>query len=140
MAKITGVEQHVSHLEGMISPEAIKRIGGALFTTGQLIQTTAQHSITTGSVGGKEHIPSRPGEPPNADTGTLDRQIETVQVEPLKVEVSSNAPYAAFLEYGTSRMEERPYMRPALRKCRHILVERVKAIIDYTNRAARRSN
>lgn len=51
-------------------------------------------------------------------TGTLRRSINT-QVEnrgELRVvaRIGPNTDYAAFLEFGTSRMAARPYMRPAL--------------------------
>lgn len=48
----------------------------------------------------------------------LANNIETVQVEKLKVEVSSNAPYAAALAFGTSKMAERLNLRPAVAKVR----------------------
>jgi HK97 gp10 family phage protein len=50
-------------------------------------------------------------------------------VEPLKVEVSANAPYASALEFGTSKMAERPYMRPAAAKARPQVAELVKAAV-----------
>lgn len=92
---------------------AERYVGPALFAGGEAIQVEAQNSITRGSVSGKNHVPSAPGEPPNNDTGVLANNIETVQVEPLRVQVSSNAPYSAALEWGTSKMEARPFMRPA---------------------------
>jgi HK97 gp10 family phage protein len=91
----------------------VRRVGAALFAGGQTIQVEAQLSITRGAVSGANHVPSAPGQPPNNDTSVLANNIETVQTGPLKAEVSSNAPYAAALEFGTSKMAERPYMRPA---------------------------
>lgn len=97
--------------------EAVQReIGKAIFAGGQAIQVEAQLSITRGSVSGKGHVPSKPGQPPSGDTGILDGAIETVQTDPLTVEVSSNAPYSVALEYGTSKMAARPFMRPAAEK------------------------
>jgi hypothetical protein len=90
-----------------------REVGKALFAAGNLIQVEAQISITAGAVSGKGHVASLPGEPPNQDTGLLGNNIETVQVEPLLVEVSSNAPYSAPLEFGSSRMAARPFMAPA---------------------------
>ena len=43
----------------------------------------------------------------------LQAHIETSQPSPLVAEVTSSAPYASALEFGTSKMAERPYMRPA---------------------------
>lgn len=91
-----------------------------LYMAGQLIELDAERSITAGSISGAGHISSRPGEPPNRDTGLLDGSIDTeIRAQnPPTVAVSSKAPYAAHLEYGTSRMAPRPYMRPATERNR----------------------
>lgn len=61
------------------------------------------------------HRASAPGEAPASDTGVLVRGITTSFDPPeLTGRVNSEAAYAAHLEYGTQRMEPRPYMRPAL--------------------------
>lgn len=115
MVKVVGRQRVRARIEGLAGPEVVAAVGKALFVAGNRIQTYAQHSITEGSVSGKGHVPSAPGQPPNADTHALDRQIETTQPEPLKVRVSSNDPKSKFLEYGTARMAARPFMMPALR-------------------------
>ncbi len=97
----------------MTGSRMVDEVGKALYAAGSLIEIEAEISITRGAVSGKHHVPSAPGEPPNRDTGQLDLNIETVRVEPLKVEVSSNAPYSRALEFGNSKMAERPFMRPA---------------------------
>lgn len=95
-----------------------QQVTAALYAAGQEIEIDAEHSITDGSISGAGHIPSLPGEPPNADTRLLDQSIET-EIDPSapagksRVLVSSNAPYGAWLEFGTSRMAPRPYMAPA---------------------------
>lgn len=118
MVKMTGAKQVSDRLRRLAGPDLAREVGQALFAAGKQIEVEAQLSITRGAVSGKNHVPSRPGEPPNQDTGVLANNIETVQVTPLRVEVSSNAPYAAELEFGTSKMAERPYMRPAVIKTR----------------------
>ena len=104
----------------------------ALYAAGQLIEIKAEISITRGSVSGKGHVPSKPGEPPNADTRQLDTSIDTVVVGPNRVDVVSNAPYSVPLEFGTSVMEARPFMGPATRAKHDEAVELVR-------RAVRRS-
>lgn len=100
-------------LKAITSPRAQKMLGGALKEAGDLIGTYAQKLITTGAVSGKGHVPSKPGEPPQNDSGVLANNIEVTQPEPLEVVISSNAPYATALELGTSKMAARPYFRPA---------------------------
>lgn len=136
MVKITGRGNLRKKLDAITGPQAVKEIGAALYAGGSLIQTDAQHSITENSVSGKGHVPSRPGEPPNADTHRLDTQIETVQVAPLHVQVQANAPYSKFLEYGTSRMEARPFMMPAMKRNR---AKAVGLVRDAVNRVIKRS-
>ncbi|TZG25582.1 HK97-gp10 family putative phage morphogenesis protein [Sphingomonas montanisoli] len=118
MAKVTGVDAVKRRLNSITGPEAVRLMGQALYVAGDLIATDAAISITAGAVSGKGHVASRPGEAPNADTHRLDRSIETVLVGPLHVQVSANAPYAAALEFGTSKVAERPFMRPSVAKNR----------------------
>lgn len=64
---------------------------------------------------GVTHQASAPGEPPASDTGRLANSITTsYDQEKLIGVVSANTEYAPYLEYGTSKMEARPFMRPAL--------------------------
>lgn len=134
MPKVTGGKAHAARLKFLVGADATAGIGRALFTAGQRIEDYAKGSIMAGSVSGKGHVPSRPGEPPNNDTRRLHDNIETVQVEPLKVEVSSNAPYAAVLEFGTSKMAERPYMRPAVAATKKEVTELVRSAVQHIAR------
>lgn len=131
-----GIRAHQRRLQALRSPETIRMIGAALFTAGEMIQTEAQLSITRGAVSGKGHVPSRPGEAPNQDTGILGGNIETTRTGPLAVQVSSNAPYSAPLEFGTSKMAARPFMVPARDKMRP---EAQRLVQQAMNRAVRQS-
>lgn len=133
MPKITGGQAHAARLKRLTSPEAVASIGRALFAAGERIQVAAQISITEGAVSGKNHAPSAPGSPPNADTHHLSDNIRTDQQEgnPLKVLVSSNAEYAAAQEFGTSRLPERPYMRPAAAQEREATVQAIARAIEH---------
>lgn len=88
------------------------------------IRNDAIESITDGNKSGRVyqrrgivHQASAPGEPPAADTGTLHNSI-TVELHPasLRATVNVSAEYAAALEFGTERMQPRPFMNPALQK------------------------
>lgn len=129
MPKITGRENVTRRLGGLQGEKAVADVGKALFAGGEIIRAEAAHLITENAVSGKGHVPSLPGQPPNENTGTLRNNIETAQVAPLQVEVSSNAPYAVALEAGTSRMAPRPYMGPATRNKRKEVVELVQKAI-----------
>ncbi|MBM3928765.1 MAG: HK97 gp10 family phage protein, partial [Sphingomonadales bacterium] len=97
-----------------------------------------QLSITRGAVSGRGHVASKPGEAPNADTHLLANNIETTQTGPLTVQVSSNAPYAADLENGTSKMEPRPYMAPARDKMRPEVERLVQRAVNAVVRGSGR--
>lgn len=119
-----------SRLTGIIDESGISLVGQALFAGGEMIRAEAAHLITEGAVSGRNHVPSLPGEPPNEDTGVLRTNIETTQTAPLRVEVSSNAPYAVALEAGTSKMAPRPYMQPATEHKRTEVVELVQRAVN----------
>jgi HK97 gp10 family phage protein len=130
MPRITGREQAGAHLRRLGGEQMVRRVGAALFAGGEIIRAEAAHLITEGAVSGKNHVPSLPGQPPNEDTGTLRSNIETTQVAPLRVEVSSNAPYAVALETGTSKMAERPYMAPATEHKRKEVIDLVRGAVN----------
>lgn len=139
MARVRGLDRFKKRMANIrqLTP---REVTAALYAAGQAIEIDAEHSITDGSISGKGHIPSNPGEPPNADTRLLDSSIETVLVdgpEGGKVNVESNAPYAAHLEFGTSKMAERPYMRPAAERQRKKASELVAAAMRGVVRRSR---
>lgn len=118
----------------MSGSEKVALVGQALVAGAGEIKTYAQISIQEGSVGGKFHVPSLPGEPPNADTGILAASIEVHQVAPLRVQIVSQAPYSAALEFGTSKMEARPFMGPAARAKRKRVTELVGKSVSIVTR------
>lgn len=112
-----------------------QQVGQALYRAGQLIELDAERSITAGSVSGAAHVPSRPGEPPNNDSGGLVRSIETKLNGTDLVTVTAGgpvAPYAVFQEYGTSKMAARPFMRPATERNRKKVTELVGDALRIT--------
>ena len=100
----------------------------------QLIRTEAIKSIQTGAKSGvmyqkynprREHRASAPGQSPASDTGNLVSKIIVKQKSSDVVHVESNADYSAFLEYGTSKMQPRPFMFPAFEKSKKPIVDAV---------------
>lgn len=93
------------------------------------VETTAKKLIQkppkTGEMykrGNKWHQASAPGESPATDTGTLVSSIES-KMEVLRPGVASAVVwteklYGKFLEFGTSKMEPRPFMTPAVEQNR----------------------
>lgn len=138
MAKVSGLQKHFDRLD----PRQIQKAAKAgIWAGANEIKVEAQLSITRGSVSGKNHVASKPGEPPNNDTGVLKNNIETISTGPLTAEVQSKAPYAVIHEYGGTiedgfgkgvkiTLPERPYMRPAAKKMKPVVAEHVRVILD----------
>ena len=63
------------------------------------------------------HVASAPGQPPAPDTGRL-RASYSASVDRTKggaeLTVGSGVEYAAYLEFGTTKMAARPHLRPAM--------------------------
>lgn len=107
-----GKDKHLRRLK-TLTAEGQKVVNRVLYVGADMIRAEAFQSISRGAVSGKNHVPSAPGEPPNRDTGNLQSNIETSMPEPLVAQVTSSAAHATPLEFGTSKMAARPYMRPA---------------------------
>lgn len=71
------------------------------------------------------HSPAAAGDPPAVVTGQL---AASVEVQPAEggYSVGSHLPYAAELEYGTSRMAARPWLRPAVEATRLMIPAMVR--------------
>lgn len=123
MTRISGANVHRNRLRRLHSKYLQDAVIRAVYDAGEAVRAEAQASIREGAVSGSEHVPSLPGEPPNADTHNLDLSID-VRMSPNRksVRVIAMAEYAAALEFGTSRIAPRPFMRPALQKHRNRLV------------------
>lgn len=137
---VRGAQEHLERLKRMRSQRTAEEITRILYAGGQMIELDAEQSITSGSVSGKNHVPSLPGQPPNADTRHLDTNIETEIKTGSRnptVHVESKAAYSAFLEFGTSKMAERPFMRPALAKNREKIQRLVRDKISQIVRGSR---
>jgi HK97 gp10 family phage protein len=131
---LTGGDKHVARLRKLGGPEVVKAAGSVVYDGANMIQAEAFRSISAGSVGGRSHVPSAPGEPPNRNLGILQAGFETQQTGPLTAEFRAETPYSAALEFGTSKMQARPYVRPARDKMKPkiqaLFREKMQAIIE----------
>lgn len=131
---VRGLDRHLRRLRALRGPELIRAAGAAVFEAADDIKAEAQVSISRGSVSGAGHLPSRPGEPPNFDTGFLAGAIIAEQTGPLTAEIGALAPYSAALEFGTSKVAARPFLRPArdknLDKAQRRLAQQIERLIS----------
>ena len=123
--RVDGLEEVMETLAER-APEKIQRhIGRGLLELAARFTETVQASISESSP-----PPSEPGEPPHLRTGALRRSVQIVKAEPDEVTVEVSAPYGAHLEFGTSRMEPRPFVSPALNAAALEAAEIVKDAIE----------
>jgi hypothetical protein len=134
MPRINGDKAVSGRLNALSGRGKVELVGRALFGGGEEIKAYAQTKISEGAVSGVGHVPSAPGQFPKYDTGLLSSRIEVHQVAPLRVQVSSNAPYAVALEVGTSKMAARPYMGPSANAKRKRVVELVEKAVTIATR------
>ncbi len=120
----------LKNLEKDLEPDFQEVVKGGA----QLIRGEAIKSIQSGAKSGivyekynprRTHRASAPGQAPASDTGNLVSKITVRQDGKDKTNVESNADYSAFLEYGTSKMEARPFMLPAFEKSKKPIVNAV---------------
>lgn len=120
MIRVT--DNHAKRLSAIAPARVIPALADELEKRARVIAEDAAFSIIDGAVSGPGHIPSAPGQPPNADTHVLDQSIHVGDViemqNDVRTSVIADAPYAKALELGTSKMAERPFLRPATRRGR----------------------
>lgn len=93
-----------------------------------MVHSTAVQSITQGGKSGdtytkynprRTHRASAAGEPPAADTGYLHNNIIfEIDADGFGASVESRAEYSEALEFGTSKMQARPFLQPAIEENR----------------------
>jgi HK97 gp10 family phage protein len=118
MAKLKGADKVQARLKALNSPSAKRRVRAAVYVAADMLRVEAAISISEGAVSGKKHVASNPGQAPNYDTGDLADKIEVREVGEFECDVVAFSDHALPLELGTSKMAERPFMRPAAAKVR----------------------
>lgn len=86
--------------------------------------------------GGVSHTASAPGEYPNTDKGSLVASMGWRSTSSLSSEFYARAVHARYLEFGTSRMRKRPFMRPTFRELRPEISKRVARAVREALRSA----
>lgn len=87
--------------------------------------------------GGRTHVASSPGEFPNADFGALVKAMRFEPRGPLEVVWGAFISYAKFLEFGTSKMAARPFIRPTFMAFKSKATTRVRDAVQAALKAAR---
>jgi len=122
----------------------------AVRATAEKIRTDAVRAIQQGPATGRtyergsgqnlsaSHTASAPGEAPMTDTGNL-ASSGRVSHEGLGADIIFQAPYAKWLEYGTMKMGERPFLVPALKSNQRYFSDQLQRAISRAADKADRS-
>lgn len=133
-----GKDRHLRRLRRLSGVEVAREANKVVYVGADMIRAEVHRSISAGSVSGKGHVPSAPGEPPNRDSGELQAHVTTSQPKPLVAEVRSEADHAVPLEYGTSTMAARPSVRPARDKMepkiQRLFAEKITDLVKRSGR------
>ena len=121
-------------------------IGKALAVSVVELDAHAKQQIQGGSRSGRTyrrrsvtHQASAPGEYPKTDTGQLVSSLYfRVAANKLSAFFGTKLDYGKYLEFGTSRMKARPWLRPTLKAKEASIVARLReAVIETLRRAGR---
>lgn len=128
MAKISGGKSLVKHLDIQARGRDVTDV---LLRAADRVRTEYIDMVNEGGAPGPAHVPSKPGQPPNTDTGRLVGSVSSRVVRKNVTETSVEAEYGVPLEYGTDKMAPRPALRPAFNEMKpHILNNLRKALKD----------
>lgn len=120
-----------------LRPLMMDKVFAALESSANTIRNNAIKSIQAAPSGqpytrykngfSRNGIASAEGMPPHTDTGNLVRSIQVQRRQDVVVVGSmESAPYGKYLEYGTSKMGARPWLKPALDVSQPIIKEKLK--------------
>lgn len=135
--RLTGADELRKAL-AEFSINADKELADVVRGTAQNIRTHAIKSIQRGTKSGIEyqkysprrtHRASAAGEAPATDTGRLANSIQA-DIQGKQATVFTNLEYAPWLEFGTQKIEPRPFMVPAMEKERPKFEQRLSRIVD----------
>lgn len=105
------------------SVEGVSRLSGKLNTIATQTPSIVQTSLLAGAQpvvnAAKRDVPKL--------TGNLSRSLHAEATGDKEVTVGTDVEYAGYVEMGTSRMQGRPYLRPALAENQKEVVSRVQA-------------
>jgi hypothetical protein len=117
---IKGLDAVLGKLD-RLTPEVQAAAKQGLFAVAQIAANDAKLRVARGPKTGRiykrgkiAHQASAPGEAPATDLGKLLGSIRgELANEPLTANLVASVDYAIHLEFGTSKMAPRPFMRPA---------------------------
>lgn len=118
-----------------LNAELKRRASALVVKTAGRIETTAKLSFADSKTGrtyqkkGKTHIAAAPGEAPAIDSGQLANFVQSEQTGDASAVVGTNVEHGMHTEFGTSRMEPRPWLGPAFEEAQESFEKGVKELL-----------
>lgn len=135
---ITLDDKHDARLQRLSRLRVLPALAQELVDNAGVIAADASFSIIDGATSGSGHVPSAPGQPPNADTHDLDQSIHVAELvetpDGIKTGVIADSDHALYMEKGTVNVTERPFLTPAMERQRNAVP---RGLRDTFNRALR---
>ena len=122
LARLAGNERRQAQRDGL-------EAGARVYEAEVKLLLSQPGSGETYTRNGVSHTASAPGEPPAVDTDFLRNSIQVDEVTPNEAIIAPHTDYAEHLEFGTSRMAARPYMRPALDEHEREIVDAIERTV-----------
>ena len=142
--EIRGLDEFMRRLDGLSAVTRDETIGTALLAGALVLEGYAKVAIAnppkTGKIykhGKVAHQASAPGEAPATDTGFLVNTIQSKR-DGAEARVDVYSDYAAALEFGSSKMAARPYLRPAMDEHKDAIIEAVASNFEAAIQRAMR--
>lgn len=129
--KLNGVEmakRRIENMEVAMSTEVVNELTLAALR----VQRAAKRSIQD-SPADPETGRSKPGNPPKTDTGRLVNSIfvdRELGEDGISLTVGTNVAYGRHLEFGTTTIEARPWLAPALEATRQRSLQAVAKAVE----------
>lgn len=144
--KVEGLEETIKALDkfGAVGERELKKaVYGSLFDVHNTAKKKMQSERKSGRiyVRGKGrnlssiHQASAKDEAPAVDTGALINSIKVVQNKPNFGYVGTSIQYGFWLEYGTARMDARPWLNPSLLENKDKIMERFQKALQRATEA-----
>lgn len=134
MPALTGDKNWLAHLRRAANLD--KQVDAWAMEGAEVIAAEARALVDEGGIPSPNHIVSNPGDAPNTDSGNLvahtnaEKLPEIGQAAVISDATNDGYSYSLGLEFGNSRVYERPFLRPATANRRKHVLTLAKNAVD----------
>lgn len=129
MIRIT--DNHGPRLARLAPAPIFDAMGEEIGAAAQSIVDIARQNINDGAISGPGHVAGAPYDYPKSDTHELEQSLHVGELletaSEVKTSAIADAPYASYVQLGTSRALPRPYMDTATEEVRPTVIAALSA-------------